>query len=218
MDHPYSLAYALYHSGFLHLWRREPEMVRARAERLLELVKDHDFPLWRALGTCLLGAATTALGSFDEGLARINEGFDQYTGLRTPPVFWPLVRFTQAGAYADAGDATVGLRLIDEAAAIAGPDEVLAPLFYVLRGDLLLLDPGANVGQAEVAYQEAFDRATRSRSQSPRLRAAIRLVRAAAPEQREARLAVLRDTYSSFNEGFDTPDLREATELLESAR
>jgi hypothetical protein len=27
LDHPYSLAYACYHDGFLHLWRREPAVV-----------------------------------------------------------------------------------------------------------------------------------------------------------------------------------------------
>jgi hypothetical protein len=62
LEHPLSLAYGLYHAGYLHLWRREPELVRDRAERLLRLVDEHGFPSWRALGTCLLGAAATAWG------------------------------------------------------------------------------------------------------------------------------------------------------------
>ena len=33
LDHPYSLAYGLFHSGFLHLWRREPEILMERANR-----------------------------------------------------------------------------------------------------------------------------------------------------------------------------------------
>jgi hypothetical protein len=74
LEHPLSLAYGLYHAGYLHLWRREPELVRDRAERLLRLVDEHDFPIWRALGTCLLGAAATAMGQGEEGLAKLRQG------------------------------------------------------------------------------------------------------------------------------------------------
>ena len=38
LEHPLSLAYGLYHAGYLHLWRREAELVRARADSLLQLV------------------------------------------------------------------------------------------------------------------------------------------------------------------------------------
>jgi len=35
LDHPYSLAYAFYHAGYLHFWRREPELVADRAASAL---------------------------------------------------------------------------------------------------------------------------------------------------------------------------------------
>ena len=106
IDHPYSLAYAFYHSGFLHLWRREAEIVRDRAAAALRVADDDaSLPVWRALATCLLGAATSALGQPDEGLRQMADGIDQYHGLRTPPVFWPMIRFMQAGAHVDAAGA-----------------------------------------------------------------------------------------------------------------
>ena len=103
------LAYAYYHAGFLHLWRREPDVVAERAESSLRVAETSDLPLWRALATVLLGAATSAQGRPEEGIRRMADGLDQYQGLRTPPVFWPLIRWMQAGAHVDAG--TPGARL-----------------------------------------------------------------------------------------------------------
>ncbi len=74
---PYSHAYGLFHSGFLHLWRSEPHVVAERALQLLHLVSDRDFPVWRALGTCLAGAAKTLLGDTADGLAQIFDGVEQ---------------------------------------------------------------------------------------------------------------------------------------------
>jgi hypothetical protein len=69
LGNPYTSAYARFHSGFLHLWRREPELVLDRAIRLQEIADEYDFQVWSAIGSCLLGAAQTGLGLLDEGLA-----------------------------------------------------------------------------------------------------------------------------------------------------
>jgi hypothetical protein len=46
---------------------------------------------WKALGRCLRGAAHTGIGRPEDGLAQISDGLDLCHGLKTPPVFWPLV-------------------------------------------------------------------------------------------------------------------------------
>ena len=74
LRHPFTMAYALFHTGFLHLWRREPELMRDRAVGVLDVADEYDLQIWTALGTVLLGAAKTALGRVDEGLAEIREG------------------------------------------------------------------------------------------------------------------------------------------------
>ena len=58
-----------------------------------------------------------------EGLRQIADGLDQYQDLRTPPVFWPFIRFIQAGAHVDAGTPGPGFPLIDEAIAAGRADE-----------------------------------------------------------------------------------------------
>jgi predicted ATPase/class 3 adenylate cyclase len=215
LDHPYSLAYAFYHSGYLHLWRREPELVRDRATKALNVAEASDLPVWRALGTCLLGAATSALGQPDEGIRQMADGIDQYQDLRTPPVFWPFIRFMQAAAYVDAGTPGPGFAMADEALALGGPDSVPAPLVHIVRGDLSLLGPEPDVAAATASYELARALAEGFDARMPQLRASARLVRVATDANRRNRLDALRAVHATFTEGFSTPDLIEAAELLE---
>ena len=217
LDHPYSMAYALYHSGFLHQWRREHDLVRERAEAVLELVEANDLPVWRALGYCLLGAATTALGDPTAGLAQIEKGIDLYQGLRTPPVFWPLLQSMEAAAHLQAGNAVEGRRILAEAAATAGQGEILAGLFMILAGDLHRLPPGADDAAATAAYEGAYQQAAGLGARSVQLRAAVRLCKVASHGERQARLAALQEVFATFTEGLDTPDLRDAAEVLARA-
>jgi predicted ATPase/class 3 adenylate cyclase len=217
LGHPSTLAFARFHSGFLHLWRREPQLVRDRAMGVLDVADDHDLQIWRALGRCLLGAATTGMGLFDEGLAQIKQGLDLYQGLKTPPVFWPLLLSVQAGAYSRSGRPADGLRLIEEAIEIAGSGLTLLPEFYLLKGDLLLAFPGANSESADAWFQRALDVAQGLDARMSQLRAAVRLCRLRR-DQGSAQQSdrVLRAVYETFTEGFATIDLIEARALLES--
>jgi len=218
LEHPFSLAYALFHTGFLHLWRREPELMRDRAVGVLDVADEHDLQIWRALGTCLLGAAKTGLGRSEEGLVEIREGIALYQGLRTPPVFWPLILFVQAEACGRSGRPAEGLSLIEEALEIAdqGSGLTLLPEFYSLKGDLLLALREANSLEAEPWFQRAFDAAGELDAKMMQLRAAIGLCRS----QRERGHAqhgrdLLSAVYATFTEGFTTPDLIDAAHLLE---
>ena len=85
LRHPITMAYALYHTGFVHLLRQEPEPMRERGVGVLDVADEYELPIWKALGTVLLGAARTDLGHHEEGLAQIQDGVAQYQGLRTRP-------------------------------------------------------------------------------------------------------------------------------------
>ena len=107
--------------------------------RCSTLAEQYDFPIWRALGTCLLGIADAQLGRAEEGLAEVNEGIAQYQEMKTPPVFWPQLVAINAGAHALAGKVTEGLVLIDDALKIASRGDTSAVLeFSLIKGDLLI--------------------------------------------------------------------------------
>jgi hypothetical protein len=183
---------------------------------VLDIADEHDLQIWRALGTCLLGAAKTRLGRAEEGLADVRNGIALYQGLRTPPVFWPLVLYLHAGACGRSGKPAEGLRLIEEAIGIAsqGSGRTSLPEFYSLKGDLLLLVPGSR--GAETWFQQAFDVASDLDARMMQLRAALRLCRSQRKRGAQSGRELLSATYETFSEGFTTPDLVDAATLLEN--
>jgi predicted ATPase/class 3 adenylate cyclase len=219
LGHPFTSAYASFHAGLLHFWRREPDIVLERAVRVLEIADEHDFQIWTAVGTCLLGAAQAGLGRADEGLAAIRKGLDLYQGIRTPPVFWPMLLFLDATSNHLAGRSARGLAQLEPAIEIfgAGAGSTMLPELYVLKGDLLSglgMDDTVDQADPDAWYRHAFDLAEGMGMRSSQLRAAVRLARPS-PDRDEAegrrRLRAIVDT---FTEGFGTADVVEARALL----
>ena len=224
LDQPSSMAYGLYHSGFLHYWRREPEIVRERALEVIEVSDEHDLKVWGAIGTCLLGAATAALGKGDEGLGIMTQGIDRYTGLRTPPVFWPLLMYMRAGVCLEAGRPAEGLPAIDEALGLmeGRPDGLLAPELLIRKGDVLRALDGGCSERASAILEQARTDAARLGTRTLELRAAVRLLRCELAERHEGGRGVraapsaeaLAHVLDTFTEGHDIRDLIDARELL----
>jgi predicted ATPase/class 3 adenylate cyclase len=215
LQHPYTLAYVEFHCGLLRLWLGQPELVREHAVRVLHLEQQYDFPLWRALGTCLLGVADAQLGRAEKGLAEVNEGIALYQEMKTPPVFWPQLVAMNAGVHALAGKVAEGLVLLDDALELARRDPSMIPELSLLKGDLLT---GAGAADADTAYwfHRAFDGAASQDARMTQLRAALRLCRLWRSRGRDDADRLLRSVYDTFTEGFAIPDLTEARALLES--
>jgi len=74
LEHPFTLAYALFHTGFLHLWRREPELARDRAVGL------------RAEACARAGRAGDGIALIDEAIEIAGKG----SGLTLLPEFYLL--------------------------------------------------------------------------------------------------------------------------------
>jgi tetratricopeptide (TPR) repeat protein len=209
LNHPFSTAYTLFHVGILDLWRRKPSLAHERAGGVLDVAEEHGYQIWKALALMLRGAATAELGRPEEGITDIERGVDLYQGLTTPPVFWPLVLSIHARALALGGRPADGLRLIDEAAELGGPDAVMYPAFALLRAELLI-----GLGDTESAaqqLQEAVDASGRFGLRMPQLRAATLLARLQHGRAEDS----LREIYETFTEGLDDPDLVDARAVLE---
>jgi predicted ATPase/class 3 adenylate cyclase len=221
LGHPYTIAFALFHSGFLHWWRREPELVSARGQGVREIGDEHDLPVWSALGVCLLGAAEVGMGRPEEGLAQLRQGLELYRGLTTPPVFWPLLLYVHAWACGRAGLSAEGSSQVDGALEVAWTGHAsrnpVLPELFMMKGDLLLA--GSEPAGAESWFQRAFDMAAELDARMPQLRAALRLCRLSADrDEADAGARTLRPVYEWFTEGFDTLDLIEAGGLLNGPR
>ena len=218
LNHPSSMAYAQFHTGLIHLWRREGGLADECARAVLDIAEEHEFQIWRAVGSCLRGAALADMGSADEGLTLIERAMNTYQRLKTPPVFWPLLLYLQAGACRLAGRPGDGLRLLEEAVDIAtqSSGQTLWSEFFQLKGDLLLELSPENAAEAESWFQRAVDTAAEVQAPMLQLRAALRLSRLWHRQGKtEPAQELLGVAYARFSEGFTTPDLREAKALLD---
>jgi predicted ATPase len=194
-------------------------MVRKHAQEALEIVKEHDFQVWRASATCLDGVAMTAMLQGEQGLARFREGKALFQRLKSPPVFWPAVLLMEAGACAVTGKVEEGLTILDEVTGMtsgASGGVILVADALSLKGDLLLAKSQPNSNEAEACYQRAINMARPPEARMPELRAATRLSRLWRDQGKVDRAAqLLSGVYQTFNEGFATADLMEAKALLD---
>ena len=163
------------------------------------------------------GWALTAQGEGAEGIAQMRQGLVAYraTGAELHrPYFLSLL----AEAYGKVGQPEEGLTVLVEALATVdntGERNWEAEL-HRRKGELLLMQQGQKVGEAEECFRKALDTARRQQAKSLELRAAMSLSRLWQQQgkQEEAR-QMLAEIYGWFTEGFDTADLQEAKALLE---
>jgi predicted ATPase len=122
-----------------------------------------------------------------------------------------------AEAYGRANEVQRGLALIGEALALAEAhdERYFEAEIHRLRGELLVM--AADESEAAVSFRRAIDVAREQEAKSWELRATTSLSRLR--QRRGERAAAQRDlarAYNGFSEGFDTPDLREARDLLDA--
>ncbi len=221
LDHPLTIAYALFHTGSLHMWRGEIELAKERAQAMLEVAEEHGFQIWISLANMLIGATQVSLGEPDEGLSKLEQGFAIYQGLKSPPVFYPQLIGMRAIAFAQAGRPVEGLELLD--GLIKDMDEVRLlrepPPLLLLKGDLLLAVSRENAAEAADIFRVILASAVEGGDKFVALQAATRLCNLEMLEgnAKESGRA-LAEIYDSFTEGFETVDLREARTVLDKWR
>ncbi len=216
LDHPFSLAYGLYHHGLFQVYRGRFEVARERAIELAQVAGTHDYAVWSTLASVLEGAALTGLGREEQGLELTEAGVRLYMGLTTPPVFWPLILALRGKVFAAAGDLERGLELVDEAIEKSGAQEPISPEFRVLRGDILQMFAEPDPAEVEGAYEAAIRGARAVGLGLVELQALTRIVALRrSTGLKPDRSGELRRAFDAFTGGFGEHDLLVAAALLE---
>jgi DNA-binding SARP family transcriptional activator/predicted ATPase len=216
LNHPLSLAYALFNHALLRQLRREHTAAYEAAESAHAVAGEFGISLWEAWASVLSGWATTVGGTIEEGIARIRAGLRaaRATGA---VAFLPHMLALLAEADARAGDAETGLQALDEALVLCdrNDERYYEAEIHRLRGELLLaLDVPDHAG-AEAALERALELARAQEARMLELRAAVSLGRLRRDQGRAAEAReLLSPVYGWFTEGHDTLDLRDAAELL----
>lgn len=214
LSHPFSVALALAYSAIQHQYRREPEAAAELAEAAAAVCRKNGFRYYLSWTPIIRGWARSRKGALAEGLAEMRDGFAalKETGaLLRGPYYLALM----AETYREMGELEEGWNCVMEAFALGhrSKETWFKPELECIKGDILL-DRG-DEAEAEACYREAFRIACDLRTPFFELRAAMRLTRlGGGRSQRTQAVAQLGETYLKFHEGFDTPDLVEARELL----
>ena len=155
------------------------------------------------------------LGHVQEGIAQMREGLAVRQALGERCHISGILG-ALAEAQAKAGQPESGLAILSETLAQVQEtnERSYEAELYRLRGELLLMQ--GDQAEAEASLHKALEVARRQQAKSWELRATVSLCRL---QQQQGRVdqaqQALTEIYGWFTEGFDTPDLCEARELLE---
>lgn len=216
LGQPLAEAFALFLDMLLRQLRREAGHTRHRAESLLALARDHDLAQYAAWAEVPLGWACAAQGQ-SGGIERMREGLsrsEQMGSVLSRPHFLALL----ADILDREGQIEEGLAVVAEG--LASVDRVGERYYeaelHRLQGELLRKAGGDDLREAAACFDHAIEVAKRQGAKSLELRAVMSLARLLQQQGRSAEARVtLVSIYGWFTEGFETPDLRDAKDLLD---
>lgn len=217
INQPFSIEYALHHTGWLCQHCGLGAQTEAAGEEQVRIAKEQGFLFWQASGTLYQAAGILLQAQTEAGLALFQKGLDAYrstgAGLALP-YYLGLSGETlmRSGQYDQAS------QCLDEALALAekNDEHFYEAELHRLKGELFLAQSPVDVPTAEDYFLRAIAIARRQQSRAWELRATMSLARL---RQRQSRgdeaFAILSDVYGRFQEGFRTRDLIEAASQKE---
>jgi class 3 adenylate cyclase/predicted ATPase len=213
LAHPPSLAGNLATGIRLRLLVGDNAALGEWVDQLMTVTTEQGFPHWRAMGTICRGWVKVKNGDVAEGISLLRSGAaaSRATGAWAPHNIALL-----AAACEIAGQVEEALALLNDALQIVERtgERWLAAELYRHKGQLLLRQGHSKA--AEELYRKALSIAREQGAKLWELRAAMSLARLRRDRGRRAEARdLLAPVYGWFSEGFATPDLNEAKELLD---
>ena len=181
------------------------------SEALVRIASEQSYGFWLARGKSYAGWVKAAEGEHEEGFAMLDEALSEFAAMR----IWlsgPHTRAMQADVYAWMGRSDLADTAIDDALAICVLTGEVWPKadLHRRRGELRRAEPAA----AEECFQHAIAIASAQGTKLFELRASVSLARLQRDQGRRTEgHEKLAPIYGWFTEGFDIPDLVEASRL-----
>jgi len=215
LDQPFNQALVSAYLALLQQLRADEAVAREHAEQAHALASKYQAPYYRAWAGILVSYALAWEQPNEESIGRLRGSIAEFktSGARLRlPYYLSLL----AQVCGKVGRAEEGLACIDEALAEARThnERWWDAELHRLRGELLLMH-GADASDGEAAILRAIEIARSQQARSLELRATMSLARLWIAQNRsdDARRR-LKDVYSWFTEGLETPDLQAARLLL----
>jgi class 3 adenylate cyclase/predicted ATPase len=218
LDNPISLLNTQAFVAVAYVLLRDAESAQAHAETAMELAREYHHPTFLSFAQVMRGAALTMQGQAAKGIEEMQQGIAAFntTRMRT----WaPQFALSLVPALSLQGGVGEGLQILDQEIDVVASTGERAWDAELRRaqGQLLLMQSPNNERAAEGCFHEALRIARDQNAKAWELRAATSLARLWQSRGRtgDAR-ELLEPVYGWYSEGFDTPDLVEAKQLLNS--
>ena len=210
---PIYVAAALAVAALVHRLRREPQPTLELARRALDVSREAGLPLWQGRAMSLYHWAATALEPESAPLhfEALSSGLEPL--LTAGPYSRPAMSISVVEVFAQAGQEGAAMREIDQTLAYVeeSDERVWESELHRLRGALLKeKDPVS----ARRSFEKAYEVARAQGAKAFELRAALSIAAFSRGDDVPSALEVLRKTYATFQEGFNTADLVEARAFL----
>jgi class 3 adenylate cyclase/tetratricopeptide (TPR) repeat protein len=215
VQHAHTHAYAWYYAAVLYALHGEPALAQDYAERCLAISEQHGFHHWIGLSRAMRAVCTAVQDASAARLDEVKAALDEYQhagyqlGLTAQFVLLcPVLLRRNAPESA--------LEVIDHGLSIVGQnnERLFEAELYRLKARALLM-LGASDAEAESLLDQALRTARGQQARSLELRAATDLSRLWMKQGKHAEARdVLGSIYGRFNEGLDTPDVKEAKAVL----
>jgi predicted ATPase len=217
LEHPFTLANALFAAGHVRFQRGELDRAREYNEEAVVLAERLGFPFFLALGRFSIAFWRVESEEVEAGIAGMQEAPGELaqiaSGVGAPALLFFLAEgFRRVGRYDD----DLGIVALGVAHAEQHGQHFFDAELHRLRAETLLDMDGNAVEEAEALLRQPLEIARRQEAKTFELRAATSLARL---WQRQGKRDTARDLlapiYGWFTEGFDTRDLIDAKALLD---
>ncbi len=206
----YSLANAQIQLAMLHQLRQEEEQALHWANQAIAIANQQGYPYRRAAGQVLRGWALARCGECEAGVRELEEGISGCAAIGAE-LDRPYHLALLAEAQLMAGRPGEAVALLDHALThpSAKPSFFYLAELYRLRG-VVAIECSQTPADAAQWIARALEVASSQAALSLELRSALDLSRIERARGEE----LLADTYARFREGFETPDLLKARDVL----
>jgi predicted ATPase len=218
-NQPLSVCFSYLYTAPLFLWCGDLVAARQVVEKLMAHPNWHALPSLHATGFALLGAIQIREGQVQQGIERVRSAVVSQRADRQNLLLANGV-LTLANGLAAIGQFDEALAVVEEAIANTheGAEVSHLPELLRVRGEILFRRPQPDEAGADAVLERALGVACQQGAVSWELRIAMTLMRLRLQQGRacEGR-QLLAPVYVRFSEGFETPDLQEANQLLKTA-
>ena len=216
LDHVNTIAYVkVFGASALHHLNGNFSTLEEDVTSMASLAEEHGLSMWKTLVSIFDGWIAARRHCDPSGISRMREGLD--AARRTFTYEMPYRLSLLAEAHLACGEPDEGIDVIDEAVEMAARtgDRSFEAEFYRIKAELLL-NSSRPLAESEACLIESLRIAKLQDAKSFELRSATMLARLWADNgKRDKAAELLVPVYDWFSEGFQTPDLKAASALLD---